>query len=106
MYEAKLETFLESNDVLRADGIGAPEGFVEVFAVPTAEFGSAVIDVVEWTTTFEHALKLAKLADIATRVEWSFDVGAQAEADLVVLMLQITGDDVMTAPAKLGDQAG
>jgi hypothetical protein len=48
---------------------------------------------------------LAKLADVATCVKRGLDVCAQAEADLVGLVLQVAGDDVMTAPAQLGDQA-
>jgi hypothetical protein len=64
-----------------------------------------VVDVIEWTTTFVHTLDLAKLADVATCVKRGLDVCAQAEADLVGLVLQVAGDDVMTAPAQLGDQA-
>src|SRR5215213_6674847 len=99
MDEAKLQTFLEADGVLRADRVCLPERFVEVFAVPAAEFGGAVIDIVEWTTALEDALKLAKLAHVAARVKRDFDVRAQAEADLVGLVLYVAGDDVMTAPA-------
>jgi hypothetical protein len=104
--ETKLKPLLKTNHVFRADCIRAPEGFVEVFAVPATEFGGAVIDVFEWTTAFEDAFELAKVADIAAGVKRKFDVGAEAEADLVGLMMKITGDDVMTALAKLFDEAG
>src|SRR4051794_5224537 len=105
MNQTKLQTLLKTNHVLRADRIRAPEGFVEVFAVPATKFGGAVIDVIKWTTALEDAFELAKVADVATRVKRELDVGAQAEADLVGLMLQIAGDDVMTALAKLFDEA-
>jgi hypothetical protein len=65
-----------------------------------------VIDVIKWTATFEHALELAKFADVTTRIERYFDVGAQAKADFVRLVLKITGDDVIAAIAELGNQAG
>src|SRR5690242_15683468 len=104
--EPKLQTLLQTNDVLRADGIGAPEGLVKVFAVPTTEFSGAVIDVVEWTTAFEHTFDLPELAHVATRVKRYFDVGAQAETDLVGLMGQVAGHDVMTTPTQLGNQPG
>src|SRR6185503_20099909 len=105
MNQSKLETLLKTNNVLGAHRVGAPEGFVEVFAVPAPKLGRTVIDVVEWTTPFEHALDLSKLAYIATRIERHFDVGAQTEAYLIGLMRQITRDDVMTAIAELCDQA-
>jgi len=65
-----------------------------------------VIDVIKWTATFEHALELAKFAYVTTRIERYFYVGAQAKPDFVSLVLKITGDDVMTAITKLGNQAG
>jgi hypothetical protein len=104
--ETKLAALLKTDDVLCAHRIRAPERFVKVFAVPAAELGGAVIDVIEWATALEHALDLPKLADVATRVERHFDVSPQAEADLVGLMRQIARDDVMTAATQLGDQAG
>ena len=105
MNKTKLETLLKANDVLRADRVCLPERFVEVFAVPAAKLGSAVIDVIEWTTALEDALKLAKLADVTARVKRDFDVRTQAEANLVRLMLYIARDDVMLALAQLGDEA-
>ena len=63
-----------------------------------------MIDVIEWTTAFEDAFELAKLAHVATRVERDFDIGAQAEADLISLVWQVAGDDVMTSLAQFGDQ--
>src|SRR5215213_5611189 len=96
---------LETDDVLRANGICAPERFVKVFAVPAAELGSAVIDIVEWTTALKYALELAKLADVAACVKRDFNVGAEAEADLIRLMLYVAGDDVMPALAQLIDEA-
>jgi predicted double-glycine peptidase len=64
-----------------------------------------VIDVVEWTTAFEHALDLPKLAYITTRIKRHFDVGAQTEAYFIGLMWQVTRDDMMAAITKLGNQA-
>src|SRR6185369_17087417 len=106
MDESKLQTLLEPDDVLGSNRVRAPEGFVEVLAIPAAEFSGAVVDVIEWATALEDALQLAKLAHVATCVERYFDVSAQAEADFVRLMMQIAGDDVMPALAQLSDQAG
>ena len=106
MNKTKLKTLLKPNHILRADRICAPEGLVEVFAIPATEFGSAVIDVIKWTTPFEDALQLAEVGNVATRVQRQLDVGTQAEADLVGLMLQIARDDMMTALTKLFDKAG
>ena len=104
MDETKLETLLEADDVLRAHRVRVPERFVEVFAIPAAELGGAVIDVVERATAFENALELAKLAHVATRVKRDFDIRAQAETYLVGLMLYVAGDDVMPAPAQLTNE--
>ena len=101
MYETKLQPLLKTDDVLRADRIRAPERFVEVLAIPATEFRRAVVNVIKWTTVFEDAFELAKLADVATCVKRELDVGAQAEADLVGLMLYVAGDDVMAATAEL-----
>jgi hypothetical protein len=106
VYEAKLQPLLKSDNVLRADRIRTPQSFVEVFPIPATKFGGTVIDVIKWTTPFEYAFELPKFADVTTRIEWYFYVGTQAEADFVWLVLQITGDDVMTAIAELGNQAG
>ena len=105
MNETKFEALLQTDDVLGADGVRAPERFVEVFAIPAAKLGRAVVDVVEWTTALEDALELAKLADVATCVKRNLDVGAQAEAYLVGLMLYVAGDDVVPALAQLVDEA-
>jgi hypothetical protein len=64
-----------------------------------------VIDIIEWTTAFEDAFQLAKLAHVAARVERRLDVGAQTETDFVGLVVKIAGDDVMVAGAKLFDEA-
>src|SRR2546426_11996032 len=45
--EAELVSFLETNHVLRADGVGLPEILVKVLAVPTAILGSQVENAVE-----------------------------------------------------------
>src|SRR6185369_3503552 len=105
MNKAKLESLLETNDILRADGIRAPERFVKVFAVPTAKLSGAVIDVIEWTTALEDALELAKLADVATRIQWDFNVGTQTEPDLIRLMLYVAGNNLMSALAQLVNEA-
>src|SRR6185369_11273756 len=106
MDESKLQTLLESDDVLGSNRVRAPEGFVEVLAIPAAEFSGAVVDVIEWAAALEDAFQLAKLAHVATCVERYFDVSAQAESDLIGLMMQIAGDDVMPTPAQLSDQPG
>jgi hypothetical protein len=97
--ETKLQTFLKTDDVLSADRVRAPERFVEVFAIPAAEFSGTVVDEVEWATAFEDALELAKLADVAACVKREFDVSAEAETDLVGLVLYVAGDDVMATLA-------
>src|SRR5262249_36313762 len=103
--ESKLQALLQTNDVLGANSVRAPESFVKVFAVPTSKLSGAVIDIIEWTTTFEHTLDLSKLADVATRVKRHFNIRAQTEADLIGLMWQVARDDVMTAAAQFSDQA-
>jgi hypothetical protein len=104
MYETKLETLLQPDDVLRADGVRAPQRFVKVFAVPATKFRCAVVNEIKWATALEHTLELAEFTDVTTRVKRHFDVGSQAEPDLVGLVLQIAGNDVMTAAAKFADQ--
>src|SRR6185436_2581523 len=52
----------------------------------------------------KHTLNLTKVPDIASRIQRHFDIGAQAEADLIRLVLKIAGDDVMPAPAELRDE--
>src|ERR1051325_935482 len=99
MYQAKFKPFLQTNHVLRADGIRAPQRFVKVFAVPAAEFRGAVVNIIEWTATFEHPFQLAKVADITAGIKRHFDVRAQAKADLIWLMLHITRNDMMASRA-------
>jgi hypothetical protein len=65
-----------------------------------------MVDIIEWTTTLKDTLELTKLAHIATCVERDFDVSAQTESNLVGLMMQIAGDNMMPARAQLGGQAG
>ena len=102
MDESKLQALLKPDDVLGSNRVRAPEGFVEVLAIPAAEFSGAVVDVIEWAAALEDAFQLAKLADIATCVERYFDVSAQAEANFVGLVMQIARDNVMTAATQLG----
>src|ERR1700741_1769109 len=97
MNKTKLQTLLKPDDVLRTDGVRAPQRFVKVFTIPATKFRGTVIDVIEWTTAFEYTFKLAKLAYITTRVERHFNVRAQTEPNLVGLMVQVAGDDVMAA---------
>jgi len=104
MNQSKLKPFLQSNDVLGANGIRSPQRFVEVFTVPTTKLGSAVIDVIKRPTPFEDTLELAKVSDITTRIQRDFDVGTQAETDLVRLVMKIAGNDMMTALAEVRDE--
>jgi hypothetical protein len=105
MYQSKLQSLLQSYDVFGADGIRAPKRFIKVFAVPATKLGSAVIDEIKRTTTFEHAFQLAKLAHITARVKWHLHIRSQAETDFIRLVVQVAGDDMVTALPQLADQA-
>src|SRR5215213_2285304 len=106
MNETKLEALLKANDVLRADRICAPQRLVKVLAVPTAKLRGAMVNVIERTTAFENPFQLAKLAHVAARVKRHFDVGAQAETNLIRLMVKIARDNVVAAITKLRDEPG
>ena len=97
---------LQPYQVLGADGVGAPQRLVEVLAVPAAELGGAVVDVVEGTTALDDALDLPELAHVTARVQRHFHVGAQAEADLVRLVVQVAGHHMVAAGAEIRDEAG
>src|SRR5690349_8986280 len=104
MNQAKPQAFLQADDVLRADRVRLPQRFVKVFAIPTAKLCRAVIDIIERSTALEHTLQLSKLADVATRVERHFHIGAQAKTDLIRLVLQVARDYMMSPPAQLLDE--
>src|SRR5689334_20833150 len=105
MNQAKLQTLLQTNDVLRADRVCAPKRFVKVFAVPAAKLRGAMVDVIEWTAAFKHAFQLPELAHVAARIERHFNIGPQTEANLIGLMVQIARDDVMTALTQFADES-
>jgi hypothetical protein len=63
-----------------------------------------VVDVVERPKRLEDALELPELADVGARVQRLLDIGEQAEADLVGLVMQVACGDVVTARAKLRDK--
>jgi hypothetical protein len=104
VYETKFQPLLKSDNILGADCIRAPQRLIEIFAVPTSEFRSAVIDVIKRPTPFEDTLELAKVSDITTRIQRDFDVGTQAETDLVRLVMKIARDDMMPAVTEFRDQ--
>src|SRR4051794_21804692 len=58
---------LEPHEVLVPDGVAAPERLVEVLAVPPAELGGQVVNVLG-LTDLECPLELAKVSDIGTDV--------------------------------------
>jgi hypothetical protein len=47
MDQTEFQPLLQADEILRADGVRVPKGFIEVFAVPLAEFGGTVVDEVE-----------------------------------------------------------
>ena len=69
MNQPEAQTLLEPDDVLGPYGIGLPQSLVEVLPIPAAEFGSAMIDVVEGTQSIEDPLDLAELTDVCTRIQ-------------------------------------
>ena len=106
MNQTELESLLQANDIFGADCISAPERFVEILAVPPAELGGAVVDVIKRSEPLENSFNLAELAHVASRVRWTGDAIRNAESDLVGLMMQIAGyDEVATGP-ELRRQTG
>ena len=106
MNQSKLKPFLQSNDVLGANGIRSPQRFVEVFTVPTTKLGSAVIDVIKRPRLFEYAFELTEFTYIAASVERCLNIGPQAEADLIGLMGEVTRHNMVAPAAKLAYQSG
>ena len=90
--------------MLRADRVGAPQRFIEVFAVPTSKLRGAMIDVIKWTTPLEDTFQLPKVAHITTRIQRHFHIGTQTKTDFIGLMLKVARNNMMPTPAELRDE--
>src|ERR1700683_5167437 len=95
MNQAEFEPLLQANYVLCADGVRAPQRFVEIFPIPAPKFGGTVIDVVKRPEGLDNSVKLAELPHVTTRVEWPDDIGAHRKPDLIRLMGSVAGNDVV-----------
>src|SRR3954463_513253 len=102
MNQSEFKTLLQANDILRADCVGSPKCLVEVFTIPTAEFSSTVIDVIERPQALNHALDLPKLPDVTTCIERLCYIGANREPDFIRLVGNVGGHDVMPSLAQVG----
>jgi hypothetical protein len=100
MDETEFQTFLEPDDILRADRVRAPKGFVKVLSVPSAEFGGAVKYIIKRSSSLENPFHLAELSYVAAGIPRRIDIGAQAKADLVWLMMEIARYNLMSARTK------
>src|SRR5437016_5777444 len=101
MDEPEFQSLLQANNILRADGVGAPEYFIKIFAVPAPELCSAMIDVIERPHALDNSLDLPELADIAPGIGWNDAVCFQTVADLIWLVVKVARNDMMPARAQL-----
>jgi hypothetical protein len=65
-----------------------------------------VIDAVKRPESFEDAFELAELPQVTACVGGLLDIGAKTEPDLIVLVIDVTGCNVVSSAAKLGNQPG
>src|SRR5882724_13015607 len=105
MNQAKLQSLLQPDHVLRADDVCAPQRLVKVFAIPPAKLRSAMIDIIKRPGALEHPFDLPEFANITACIEGRLDVSAQTEAKFVRLMVEVTRNDVMPARSQFCDQS-
>jgi hypothetical protein len=104
--QTERETFLQANEVLGANGIGAPQRFVEVFSTPAAKLGSAVIHIIKGAEAFHDTLQLSELSHIASGIERRAYVDGDGEPDFIRLVREVAGNYVVPACSKEGNQSG
>jgi len=83
MNQAELEAFLETNDILGTDRIGAPQALVKVLAIPAAELGRSVVNVVEWPESVDNTLDLSKFTYIAPGIGRLFHIGSKRKSGFI-----------------------
>jgi hypothetical protein len=100
--QAKPQPLLQTNHVLGANRIRAPERLVEILAIPAAKLRRAMVDVVKRTAALKDAFQLPEFAHIAARIQRYLDVGTETETNFVRLVVKIARDNVMPSSAQLG----